>query len=123
MIDCSRVVDLVAQLAGPARKVRRTPRLQRIRLWCDVLRRDPCVYCGRRPAGTVDHITPRSQGAPRHHTMTNSAPACRACNQRRGPRSLLEFLIVRKRETTPPPAPGRPWRAVAWLTVRIGGVP
>lgn len=59
-----------------------------------VLRKDPCAYCGG-PSGTIDHITPRSQGGPNRHT--NLAAACQRCNSRKADRSLLTFLTLRAR--------------------------
>ena len=42
----------------------------------------PCHYCGKTPAGTIDHVKPIMLGG------TNAAdylvPCCQACNTRRG---------------------------------------
>jgi len=62
-----------------------------------VLRNDACGYCGARPAGTVDHIQPRSAGG--DNTVGNLSGTCEFCNQEKEVRSLLHFLLER-RETT-----------------------
>jgi hypothetical protein len=64
--------------------------------WADVLRADPCSYCGVRGKMTLDHVDPRSRtkesrGKP---NVANAAAACYSCNQRKGPTGLLRFLIT-----------------------------
>lgn len=65
--------------------------------WSDVLRRDPCCYCGVRVQHmTLDHIVPRASGASgRRPTADNATPACPSCNQEKGSQSLLAFLVTR----------------------------
>ena len=68
--------------------------------WRDVLRREPCVYCGRSPADlatdaraprmTIEHIVPRSRA---RDVRDNLAPACATCNVTRGDTPLLWFLV------------------------------
>lgn len=67
-----------------------------------VLQRDDycCIYCGSRAGDTtqgrrlskaeftLDHILPRSRGG--NNTWSNTACACRACNQRKGNRTPHE---------------------------------
>lgn len=60
--------------------------------YVEVIRRDPCVYCGR-PSDTIDHINPVSIS--RSSQWDNLAPACRSCNSAKGTRSLLNFLLYR----------------------------
>jgi hypothetical protein len=87
------------------RKVRLTwarfHRLMRARMiedhvrWDHVLRRDPCVYCGRHlpfEEMTVEHVQPRSKRGP--DTARNKVGACASCNRRRGARPLLSFLLA-----------------------------
>ena len=52
-----------------------------------------CVWCGRevwRRDLTLDHVVPRSRGG--HLTPENALIACRACNRRRGSRSVDAFV-------------------------------
>ena len=55
-----------------------------------IIRHDPCAYCGRFPADTVDHIWPVAGGGP--DVWHNLTPACASCNVRKSKMSLLEFL-------------------------------
>ncbi len=57
----------------------------------EILRDDPCAYCGR-PCEHIDHIVPLISGG--EHDWTNFAPACQHCNQVKHAKSLLEFLCV-----------------------------
>ncbi len=62
-----------------------------------VVRFDPCSYCSRNPAPwppTVDHVTPRSEGG--RDNAGNITAACEDCNQSKGTRSLLLFLLNRE---------------------------
>lgn len=40
-----------------------------------------CAYCGR-PAGTLDHVRPRSRGG--HSTERNLVACCALCNREKG---------------------------------------
>lgn len=64
--------------------------------WRDVLRADPCCWCGN-PSDTVDHVFTRSYGAYREnkHGIGTLVGACHECNNARGGRSVLIFLYVR----------------------------
>lgn len=79
--------------------------------WYQVLRRDPCPYCGvrmtwcrydRRQKGTDasrDHIVPRSLGGTT--TYDNIAMVCCSCNSHKSNYKLLQFLVkggLRRRE-------------------------
>lgn len=69
----------------------RPPRDRRVSLSRrGVLRRDNhrCAYCGR-PAGTVDHVVPRSRGG--DNSWENLVACCRDCNNRKGDRTLAEL--------------------------------
>lgn len=59
-----------------------------------VLLKEPCVYCGASVAAGRDHIQPRHKGG--KDNWTNRAPACRACDQAKGSRDLLMFLVKDK---------------------------
>lgn len=60
-----------------------------------------CVYCGRRQAVeelTFDHLVPRARGGT--SCWENLVAACRACNGRKGDRTLAEvgFTLPRRPE-------------------------
>lgn len=57
--------------------------------WRNILRKDPCAYCGD-PGGAVDHIIPRSQGGVRDHT--NETGCCQSCNSRKYTTPLMLFM-------------------------------
>ena len=61
--------------------------------YMDIVRTDPCAWCGRRPPGRmadVDHIQPLlSGGQDRWENMTAS---CASCNRGRKAQSLLYTL-------------------------------
>lgn len=57
--------------------------------FAEIVRLDPCAYCGRR-GGTVEHVEPISSGGPHH--WSNLGGACASCNARKGATSLLAFL-------------------------------
>lgn len=61
--------------------------------WLDLIREDPCSYCGER-SETVDHIEPKVHGGVNH--WTNYAPACRSCNSSKNDQSLLLYLLRRR---------------------------
>jgi 5-methylcytosine-specific restriction endonuclease McrA len=58
--------------------------------YIEVIRHDPCVYCGG-VSDTVDHIEPVSAGGQNH--WTNLAPACRSCNSGKKDHPLLLALL------------------------------
>lgn len=102
--------------------------------WSQVLRRDPCAYCGAKPGRsgmvldrrhgrskmTLDHIVPRSAGATGWHpSVENGTAACPSCNQRKGSASLLEFLA--SGGMRPSLAPTRP-KTVLESMAEIGGL-
>lgn len=66
--------------------------------WMRIVREDPCAYCGRRPAGTLDHIEPQSRSARVPggcHWWGNYTGACQSCNGSKGAGDLLLFLRER----------------------------
>lgn len=62
-----------------------------------MLRRDPCVWCGRPPfrGATIEHIQPRSKGG--SDNWYNLAGACVWCNRSRGTTSALMWLLLGRR--------------------------
>lgn len=58
--------------------------------YLDVIRRDPCVWCGG-PGGTMEHIMPKSQGGSK--AWFNAAGACKLCNNRRKVMTVLDFFL------------------------------
>lgn len=61
-------------------------------VYVEVIRHDPCSYCGG-PAGTIDHITALKAGGENH--WTNYTSACLPCNGGKRDRSLLTALSNR----------------------------
>lgn len=59
-----------------------------------VLRLEPCAYCPKRRAGTIDHVHPRKLGGENHMT-TNTVGACEDCNRRKDTTTLLFWLLER----------------------------
>lgn len=67
-----------------------------------ILRRDQrtCAYC-RRPAGTVDHVIPRSRGG--GSSWENLVACCGPCNVRKGDQTLDELgWALRTTPRSPP---------------------
>lgn len=60
--------------------------------YAELVRRDPCSYCGR-PGGQADHIEPLNRDG--LHDAENLTGACRSCNSAKGDRPLLAFLLYR----------------------------
>lgn len=58
--------------------------------YAEVLRRDPCCYCGA-PMQHIDHIHPIACGG--DGSWTNLTAACQRCNLHKGVRPLLAFLL------------------------------
>lgn len=60
--------------------------------YCDILAGDPCCYCGKL-GQAIDHILPLASGG--DSRWDNLTRACTSCNSRKGPKSLLHFLMIR----------------------------
>lgn len=58
----------------------------------DVLRIDPCAYCGG-AGGVIDHIYPRALGG--SDEWTNLTAACAQCNNQKKAKLLLTYLAHR----------------------------
>lgn len=72
--------------------------------WEAVVRRDPCSYCGKSPpAGTVDHIEPKSKrsrgigGIAGKFTWLNFTAACGPCNNGKRAEPMLLWMLRRRR--------------------------
>jgi 5-methylcytosine-specific restriction endonuclease McrA len=63
--------------------------------YVDVLRSDPCSYCGD-PMEHVDHIEPSSKGG--RNEWPNFTASCGRCNSSKGAKNLL-FFLMDKRDT------------------------
>lgn len=77
------VIRLVYLIKRPRPKVRLSRK--------EVFARDnyTCQYCGTKSKDlTIDHIVPRHRGG--HHTWENLVSACKACNHRKGGKTLEE---------------------------------
>lgn len=55
----------------------------------------PCAYC-LGPACEIDHVVPISKGGT--HTLDNVVSACRSCNAKKSNKSLLAFLLDRRKQ-------------------------
>ncbi|RIK46939.1 MAG: HNH endonuclease [Chloroflexi bacterium] len=98
------VIRLIYLIRRPRPRVKLTRR--------EVFIRDEhtCQYCGVRTNDlTIDHIIPRSRGG--QHTWENLVSACRACNHRKGGKSLPETRMRLRREPFEP-------RAGAYYTIQ-----
>jgi 5-methylcytosine-specific restriction endonuclease McrA len=58
---------------------------------------DPCCYCGARMEH-VDHVDPVARGG--GGGWENLTAACAPCNLTKGARTLLVYLVERRRPTT-----------------------
>lgn len=58
--------------------------------YIQIIKHDPCCYCGARPVET-DHIIPVADGG--SGDWDNLTPACRSCNGTKHSKSLLNFLL------------------------------
>lgn len=61
--------------------------------WKEILRLDPCCYCGRRFGGTIEHVQPRLRGEA-SSILLNGAGACSNCNHDKGDTPLLVWLAT-----------------------------
>lgn len=92
---CPSVIRLDYLIRRPRPRVRLGRR--------EVFRRDDytCQYCGIRTRSlTVDHVVPKHRGGA--STWTNLASACRACNRRKGGKTLAEAHMRLLREPCEP---------------------
>ncbi len=93
------VIRLICLIRAPRARIKLTRR--------EVFLRDgyTCQYCGRRTNDlTLDHVIPRHRGGP--HTWENLTSACRACNHRKGGKSVQEARMSLRRQPFEP-SPGR----------------
>jgi 5-methylcytosine-specific restriction endonuclease McrA len=91
------VIRLVQLVKRPRPRVRLTRR--------EVFLRDnyTCQYCGVKTKDlTIDHLVPRHRGG--RHVWENLVSACRACNHRKGGKTLEEARMVLRRQPFEPRA-------------------
>jgi 5-methylcytosine-specific restriction endonuclease McrA len=91
----------VIRLYGLVKKPRPQVKLTRR----EVFLRDnyTCQYCGTQTHDlTLDHVMPKSRGGP--HTWENLVSACRACNHRKGGKTLAEARLRLRRPPFQPRA-------------------
>jgi 5-methylcytosine-specific restriction endonuclease McrA len=75
------------------------------RAYIEVLRKDPCAYCGATGVPIeIDHIVPHSAGGPT--TWENLTAACVDCNRKKRTRPLLAFVGVLNNAVDSATAPG-----------------
>jgi DNA polymerase III alpha subunit len=84
--------EWVREYARGRQRARRVGRQQESVGYAELVRRDPCSYCGE-PGGTVDHIEPVALGG--SNDVENLTGACKNCNSRKRTRPLLVFLLER----------------------------
>lgn len=75
-----------------ARRRRVSKRSETHRYVNEVLRRDPCAYCGGE-GGSVDHVVPVMLGGV--NDESNLTGCCERCNTEKSSRTLLMFLARR----------------------------
>jgi 5-methylcytosine-specific restriction endonuclease McrA len=89
--------------------------------------RHTCQYCGTMSRDlTIDHVMPKHRGG--KHEWENLVAACRACNHRKGSKTLAEARMMLQREPRAPRADVRylfgnylaneenePWRTYLFL--------
>lgn len=67
--------------------------------WAELVRGDPCSYCGEPVGGTVDHIEPQkgphAAGQAEVHTWLNFTSSCDSCNGSKSNEKLLVWLAGR----------------------------
>lgn len=57
----------------------------------EILRKDPCTYCGAPVGGTVDHVIAVNIGGT--DKWDNKTGACRSCNSSKRDKSVLDFML------------------------------
>lgn len=72
------------------RRARHVGRTQEGKEYIEMLRADPCSYCGG-PAGTLDHVEPIARGG--ENIWQNLTAACLNCNMRKHDTPLLKFML------------------------------
>jgi 5-methylcytosine-specific restriction endonuclease McrA len=97
MFPSPSVIRLIYLIRRPRPRVKLTRR--------EVFIRDnyTCQYCGRQSGDlTIDHIIPRHRGG--GHSWDNLVSACKACNHRKGGKSLQEArMMLRSQPKEPTP--------------------
>jgi 5-methylcytosine-specific restriction endonuclease McrA len=91
------VIRLVYLIRRPRPRVKLTRR--------EIFMRDnyTCQYCDRQVSDlTIDHVIPRSRGG--HHSWDNVVSACKACNHRKGGKSIAEARMNLRKEPCEPRA-------------------
>ena len=68
----------------------------RARSWNKVVVKDPCPWCGR-PSSTLDHVVPQfdPERVEKRRDTEYTVGACSRCNNDKGSRTVLEFLVLR----------------------------
>ncbi len=61
--------------------------------YTDILRSDPCSYCGLPGPSTIDHVMPKSRGGKDY--WENFSSACKHCNMDKAAMPLLMYLMRR----------------------------
>jgi 5-methylcytosine-specific restriction endonuclease McrA len=96
-IPAPSVIRLVYLVRRPRPRVKLSRR--------EVFARDShtCQYCGASTRDlTIDHVVPKHRGG--RHEWENLVAACRACNHRKGSKTLAEARMLLRREPRAPRA-------------------
>jgi len=96
-IPAPSVIRLVYLVRRPRPRVKLSRR--------EVFARDAhiCQYCGTASRDlTIDHVVPKHRGG--RHEWENLVTACRACNHRKGSKTLAEARMTLRREPKAPRA-------------------
>ncbi len=59
----------------------------------EIIKQDPCVYCGKLGVNTIDHIVPINKNG--NSLWTNLAGVCWSCNSSKKDKDVLQFLLWR----------------------------
>lgn len=87
-------LERARELGREAQRRRRLGRDREAIAFAEVLRRDPCSYCGE-AGGTIDHIDAVVNGGT--NSWANLTSACLSCNSRKQDRSLLMFITEERK--------------------------
>jgi 5-methylcytosine-specific restriction endonuclease McrA len=107
------VIRLVYLIRRPRPRVKLTRR--------EIFMRDnyTCQYCERQMSDlTIDHVIPRSRGG--MHAWDNVVSACKACNHRKGGKSIAEARMILRKEPCEPRA-GQYYTIERRLDMRMQG--
>lgn len=83
-------VDHVRAYALKQQRARKVGRTDEGKEFVEILRFDPCSYCGGL-GGHIDHVEPLAKGG--SNTWENLTATCKSCNSKKKTKPLLMFLL------------------------------